>query len=75
MVGRVLKVPDAVIDMIEEEACEVSEKCYSKWYCVFFLDIRTDFKWLKNQCQSDWSAKAQQEQTVQWTDQNSKQLQ
>jgi len=29
MVGRVLKVPDSVIDVIEEEACEVSEKCYS----------------------------------------------
>ena len=44
MVGRVLKVPDSVIDMIEEEACEGSEKCYSKWYCVFFLNIRTVFK-------------------------------
>ena len=46
MVGRVLKVPDAVIDQIEEEACEVSEKCYSKCYCVFFVDIETVFKWL-----------------------------
>ena len=44
MVGRVLKVPDSVIDVIEEEACEVSEKCYSKCYCLFFLNIRTVFK-------------------------------
>ena len=44
MVGRVLKVPDTEIDMIEEEASEVSEKCYSMWYYVFFLNIRTVFK-------------------------------
>ena len=44
MVGRVLNVPDSVIDMIEEEAFEVSEKCYSRCYCVVFIDIRTVFK-------------------------------
>ena len=30
MVGRVLNVPDAVIDQIEANKSEVSDKCYSK---------------------------------------------
>ena len=34
MVGRVLNVPDAVIDDIENSESEVSEKCYSKCNCV-----------------------------------------
>ena len=34
MVGRVLKVPDAVINEIEANDSEVSEKCYSKCNCV-----------------------------------------
>ena len=34
MVGRVLNVPDAVIDHIEADESKVSEKCYSKCNCV-----------------------------------------
>ena len=30
MVGRVLDVPDAVIDQIEADESKVSEKCYSE---------------------------------------------
>ena len=34
MVGRVLNVPDAVINEIEANESEVFEKCYSKCNCV-----------------------------------------
>ena len=34
MVGRVLNVPDTVIDQIEADESKVSEKCYSKCNCV-----------------------------------------
>ena len=34
MVGRVLNVPEAVIDHIEANESEVSEKCFSKCNCV-----------------------------------------
>ena len=34
MVGRVLNVPDAVIDQIEADKSEDSEKCYGKCDCV-----------------------------------------
>ena len=37
MVGRRLKVPDAVIDQIEADESKVFERCYSKRYCVFFV--------------------------------------
>ena len=39
MVGRVLDVPDAVIDQIEADESKVSEKCYSKCNCVACLVI------------------------------------
>ena len=34
MLGRVLKVPDAVIKQIEADKFDVSEKCYRKCNCV-----------------------------------------
>ena len=34
IVGRVLNVPDAVIDQIQADESTVSEKCYSKCSCV-----------------------------------------
>ena len=34
VVGRVLNVPDAVINKIEANESEVSEKCYSKCNCA-----------------------------------------
>ena len=34
MVGRVLNVPEAVINQIEADESKVSEKCYSKCNCV-----------------------------------------
>ena len=37
MVGRVLNVPDAVIDQIEANKSEVSDKCCSKCNCVICL--------------------------------------
>ena len=37
MVGRVLNVPDAVIDQIEADESTVSEKCYSKCNCVLCM--------------------------------------
>ena len=39
MVGRVLDVPDAVIDQIEEDESKVSDRCYSKCNCVVFVVI------------------------------------
>ena len=39
MVGRLLNVPDAVIDQIEEDESEVYDRCYSKCNCVVFLVI------------------------------------
>ena len=36
MVGRVLNVPDTVIDHIDAIKSKVSEKCYSKCNCVVF---------------------------------------
>ena len=38
-VGRVLNVPDAVIDQIEADEFEVFDKCYSKCNCVVFRVI------------------------------------
>ena len=37
MVGRVLDVPDTVIDQIEADEYKVSEKCYRKCNCVVCL--------------------------------------
>ena len=37
MFGRVLKVPDTVIDQIEADESKVSDKCYSK--CSFVVCI------------------------------------
>ena len=37
-VGLVLKVPKAVIDQIEANRSEVSDKCYSKCNCVVIMD-------------------------------------
>ena len=37
MVGRVLNVPDAVIDQIEGDECKVFDRCYSKCNCVVFV--------------------------------------
>ena len=34
MVGRVLNVPDSVIDQIQADESTVSEKCYSMCNCV-----------------------------------------
>ena len=34
MIGRVLEVPDAVIDCIEVDESEVSARCYRKCNCV-----------------------------------------
>ena len=39
MVGRVLNVPDAVIDQIEVDKPRVSEKCYSKFNYVVCVVI------------------------------------
>ena len=39
MVGRLLNVPDAVIDQIEVNEFNVSDRCYSKCNCVVFLVI------------------------------------
>ena len=41
MAGRVLKVPDAVIDHIDKNESEVSEKGYSKCNCVVCIVINT----------------------------------
>ena len=41
MVGRVLKVPEAVIDQIEANESEVSKKCYSRCNCVVCVVINT----------------------------------
>ena len=38
-VGRVLKVPHAMIDHIEADGFRVSDKCYSKCNCVVFRVI------------------------------------
>ena len=40
-VGRVLRVPAAVIDQIEANRSEVSDKCYSKCNCVVCVVINT----------------------------------
>ena len=37
MVGRVLNVPDAVIDQIEANKSEDSKKCYSKCDCLVIV--------------------------------------
>ena len=37
MVGRVLNVPDAVIDQIEANKSEDSEKCYGKCDCLIIV--------------------------------------
>ena len=37
MVGRVLNVPDAVIDQIEVDDSKVFDRCYSKCNCVVFV--------------------------------------
>ena len=37
MVGRVLNVPDAVIDQIEANNSEDSEKCYGKCDCLIIV--------------------------------------
>ena len=34
MLGRALKVPDAVMDCIEADKSEVSERCHRKCNCV-----------------------------------------
>ena len=39
MLGRVLDVPNALIDQIEENMSQFSEKCYSKCICLVFLVI------------------------------------
>ena len=39
MFGRVLKVPDAVIDQIEADESKVSEKCYSKCNRIVWIVI------------------------------------
>ena len=39
MLGRVLNVPDAVIDQIEADTVKVSEKCYRKCSCVVCVVI------------------------------------
>ena len=39
MVGRLLNVSDAVIDQIEVDEFNVSDRCYSKCNCVVFLVI------------------------------------
>ena len=39
MFGRVLDVPDAVIDQIEADVTKVSEKCYSKCNCVVCIVV------------------------------------
>lgn len=39
MFGRVLKVPDAVIDQIEEDYSNARERSYSKCNCVVFVVI------------------------------------
>ena len=38
-VGRVLNVPDSVIDVIEADELEIFDKCYSKCNCVVFRVI------------------------------------
>ena len=43
-VGLVLKVPKAVIDQIEANKSEVSDKCYSKCNCVVSNGNRTEWK-------------------------------
>ena len=37
MVGRMLNVPDAVIDQIEADESKVLDKSYSKCNCVVFV--------------------------------------
>ena len=39
MVGRVLDVPDAVIDQIMEDESLVYDRCYGKCNCVVFVVI------------------------------------
>ena len=39
MLGRVLKVPDAVIDQIEADKPNIVEKCYRKCNCVVCVVI------------------------------------
>ena len=39
MLGRVLNVPDSVINQIEADKSNVSEKCYRKCNCVVCLVI------------------------------------
>ena len=39
MFGRVLKVPDTVIDQIEADESKVSDKCYSKCNCVVCIVV------------------------------------
>ena len=39
MVGRALNVPDAVIDQVDSNKSDVSEKCYSKCNCVVCVVI------------------------------------
>ena len=39
MVGRMLNVPDAVIDLIQAEEPEVTEQCYRKCNCVVCVVI------------------------------------
>ena len=43
-VGQVMKVPKAVIDQIEADKSEVSDKCYSKCNCVVSNGSRTKWK-------------------------------
>ena len=42
-VGLALKVPKAVIDQIEANKSEVSDKCYSKCNCVVSNGNRTEW--------------------------------
>ena len=39
MVGRVLNVPDDVIDQIQEDETKVTEQCYRKYNCVVCVFI------------------------------------
>ena len=45
MFGRVLKVPDAVIDQIDVNESDVTEKCYRKCNCVVCI---VDFAMLRS---------------------------
>ena len=39
MVGRVLNLPEAVINKIEADESKVDEKCYGKYNCVVWIVI------------------------------------